>query len=213
VANKVWVGIAIGVFSLLSITHVITADNAQIDDFDYQRFPMQGAADAPVKIAIVEDFRCGGCRKVHKKLLPILIKQYVDSGQVALHYVNYPVLKPASLKLAAMVSVYAQHYDLDYWQVADTVFAQEGVKTPVKKIAAALEETYGVIEQSQRDVLDRQARTYFEQSKTYILDLGITQIPTMIVNGVVLKAPGKALLFDRIDLLLASASQQKTGTE
>ena len=69
-----------------------TAVDQQI--FQYDQQPSIGSKDAPVKIVEFADFKCPACQKFDELFVPELKKDFIDTGIVQLHFLNYPIISP-----------------------------------------------------------------------------------------------------------------------
>jgi len=53
--------------------------------------PVQGADDAPVTVAVFEDFACPHCRTFAVDVHPKLVDEYVDPGEVRFEHHDFPI--------------------------------------------------------------------------------------------------------------------------
>lgn len=61
-----------------------------LDEFDPDERPAMGDPDAPVKMAVFEDFSCPGCRQFKRNFTPQLVEDYVEPGDVLYYHVDLP---------------------------------------------------------------------------------------------------------------------------
>lgn len=62
--------------------------------------PFIGKADAAVTIAFWSDFQCPFCKKFEVETLPLIIKEYVNTGKVKIVFMDFAFLGPDSTDAA-----------------------------------------------------------------------------------------------------------------
>jgi protein-disulfide isomerase len=82
-----------------------------------------GSPSAPIVIEIYSDYGCPACRTFHDQMLPMLVKDYVMPGRVAIIYHEFPLNIPAHKysREAANYATAAARLQL-YQPVADALF-------------------------------------------------------------------------------------------
>lgn len=68
------------------------APKVNIKDVKTDGNPFIGRADAPVTIAAWGDFRCSFCKKFELETMPLLVKDYVDTGKVKVVFMDFAFL-------------------------------------------------------------------------------------------------------------------------
>ena len=58
---------------------------------ELMRKQLLGSENAPIKIKEFFSLTCGHCANFHLKTLPLLKKKYIDTGEVQLEFVDYPL--------------------------------------------------------------------------------------------------------------------------
>jgi protein-disulfide isomerase len=107
-------------FALLALAAVLAAsaaDNGKI----------LGNPTAPIRIEIYSDFACPACRTFHEQTLPMIVRDYVMAGKVAIVNREFPLNIPAHKhsREAANYATAAARLGI-YQPVADALFrAQE----------------------------------------------------------------------------------------
>ncbi len=82
-----------------------------------------GSPDALVVIEDYSDFLCSHCRDFDQHTLPLIIENYVASGQVRIEFRQFPILGSGSTT-AANASLCAAEQD-HFWPYADLLFANQ----------------------------------------------------------------------------------------
>lgn len=85
--------------------------------------PVKGSPDAPVTIIEYSEYQCPFCARFVQETLPLIEENYITTGKVRLIFRNFPVHQQAVF--AAGAAVCAQEGD-EFWQMHDTLFAQQG---------------------------------------------------------------------------------------
>ncbi|WP_104990723.1 thioredoxin domain-containing protein [Deinococcus sp. NW-56] len=82
--------------------------------------PVIGQADAPVTVAVFEDFKCPNCKRFEEEFMPEIRAQYIDTGRARLVHMNFPFLAEAA-RLPEDDSKYAA-------QAVECAFVQGGTE-------------------------------------------------------------------------------------
>lgn len=87
--------------------------------------PVKGDPNAPITIIEFSDFQCPFCKKFHATTLPLLEKNYIDTGKVKFVYRDFPIksIHPNAAS-AALASECADDQNL-FWQYHDSVFENQ----------------------------------------------------------------------------------------
>lgn len=84
------------------------------------RTPILGRIEASVIIFQYSDFTCPYSRQFATTVLPVLIRDYVDGGDVALVFRNFPLKKHPSAVRAAQAALCADEQG-EFWKMHDLV--------------------------------------------------------------------------------------------
>ena len=63
----------------------------EVDSFDSGDRPALGSDDAPVRMAVFEDFSCPACRQFKTQIAPDIVEEYVESGDVQYFHADFPI--------------------------------------------------------------------------------------------------------------------------
>ena len=151
--------------------------------------PVMGRSDAPVTIIEFSDYQCPFCRSFWKDTLPLLKKNYIDTGKVKFVYRDYPL----DIHPAAMPSALAAECADDqgkYWEYHDKIFAEQAKKgvntityseTDLKKWAAEI----GLNTATFNSCLDSEKhKAEVEKDLQDGIAAGVNGTPGFYVNGI-----------------------------
>lgn len=92
-----------------------------------------GNPSAPLVLEVFSDFQCPGCKRFHDEELPLIVKDYVNTGKAYLIYRYYPLPQhPYGRKAAELVCACAQIGK--YEQAADVLFANQATWSQTGKV-------------------------------------------------------------------------------
>ncbi|MEW6569399.1 MAG: thioredoxin domain-containing protein [Chloroflexota bacterium] len=80
-----------------------------------------GEAEAPVLIELYEDFQCPACGAFTRSIKPLLVQNFVATGQTRLAFRHFAFIGPESLR-AAEASMCADEQGR-FWDYHDLLFA------------------------------------------------------------------------------------------
>ncbi len=113
-ARLLSIGLAVAMVVVLAVV-LLARPGSGGDELDLSDQPQLGPADAPVSIAVFEDFRCPHCATFTETIKPRLERDLVASGEAALYAVSFPILGPASRDAAAVAECAAEQGDDAFW--------------------------------------------------------------------------------------------------
>ena len=107
------------------VAAIIFTPRSNPTDFDYANLPVLGKADAPVKIVEFGDYKCPSCQIFSQQVKPVLEKEYIDTGKVALYFKDFWFIGPDSLTAASAAhSVFHQNNDA-FWKYYDALYKNQ----------------------------------------------------------------------------------------
>lgn len=177
-----------------------------------------GPPTAPVLLVSFDDLECPFCAALHKELFPALTDHYKD--QVRVVYQSVPNDgHPWSMHAAVDTDCLAKQSPEAYWAAVDTIHAhaaefggsERKLATAEQQLdAEALEEgrRFHVDEAPLKACIQRQDTTAERQSSALAGRMGVTQTPTIFVNGA--KSDGDVpieFVFDMVDNALRAEGQ------
>jgi protein-disulfide isomerase len=147
--------------------------------------PAIGPDDAPVTLEYYSDFQCPFCRRVAEEVLPVIVAEYVDSGQAQLRWRDFPGLGAESVQAA--LAARAAHEQGRFWEYHDLLYAIQGQRgsgtyTPDRLLALARELDLDA-ETFQENLASARGAEAIESDFAEGQRLGVTGTPTLIING------------------------------
>lgn len=152
---------------------------------DYDPMKLVGSPMAPVQIDVYSDFACPACRGFHEQMLPILMRDYVNTGKVNLVSREFPLNIPAHKysREAAAWAIAAGKVG-KYKEAADKLFATQESWNQTGKYADVVLSVIPPAEQKKVTALAKDPATLAAVQKD--VDAGmaarINQTPTLIVH-------------------------------
>jgi protein-disulfide isomerase len=155
--------------------------SAQVE-FDTQ--PRIGAADAPVTVAVFEDWLCPSCAQFDATVTSTIKREYVATGQVQLVFVNFLVISGSDQVARLGECVYQQSNEA-FWEMKPPLYrAQSELRDPRRARALALDFAPG-IDAGQLDTCLADAANLEPARRDTRLaqSLSLTGTPSVLVNG------------------------------
>ena len=123
------------------------SSGSQIIQVSLDDDPVKGNPDATVTIVEFSDFQCPFCKRFHETTLPLIQKNYIDTGKVKFVYRDFPIqsLHPNGAVPAALASECADEQGM-FWEYHDKLFQNQknwerlGTEDVVNELKAYAEE-------------------------------------------------------------------------
>lgn len=180
------------------LAYVLASGPEQMPEFSYSRYFAESAQAAPVRIAVIEDLRCPGCRKSHVEVLPRALSELADEVQPELVHITYPVARSDSLALAVLAQTYARFHERPAAEISALLFEADAPRLSLEQAEEVLLKRYGTVDPARRPAIEQAAEKQLREDAGYLRSLGIASVPTVIVNGAVLHAPRAEVLIEHI---------------
>ena len=159
--------------------------------FQYDKQPALGSADAPVQLVEFADFKCPACKAFDETILPQLKKDYIDTGIVQLHFVNYPIIAPngdSRTAAEAGEAVFAQKPEA-FWPFYEAVFKAQkdertawATATELTNIAKSANLPLD-FDKLKKDIDDKTYAQNVKDDEAIVRELKVNSTPTVFVNG------------------------------
>ena len=159
-------------------------------EFDLEGQPVIGDPDAPITMIAFEDFKCPACRNFEEGVFPLIENDYIRSGQVKFHFINYPIPLGQDSFTAAVAAecAFAQSEDAfwDYKTILYRSQESEGRAWATPSKLEDLAQTYvPELDSSElRACIDEER--YLDEvnaDKEMGVVAGVQGTPTLFVNG------------------------------
>ncbi len=186
------------------------AADTKVYDVKIDGKPYMGPKDAAVTIVEFSDFQCPFCVKEPPK-----IKQVLDAypNDVKLVFINYPLSfhKKAKPAAAATILAFKQKGNDAFWEMHDKIFAGGTKKLDIPILRTYAEEMgldLAAFDAVMADPakIDQQIASDIAEAKR----CGVRGTPTVLVNGLKLKARTVAGYKARVDEILKKKGKAKT---
>jgi protein-disulfide isomerase len=191
------------------------ADPSQLS---YEGQPAIGDANAPVKIAIFEDFKCPACKFFDENVWPKLEREYIDTKQVQAYFINYAFLAPDSRTAAVAGECVYQQNEALFWEYKKIVYRSQGPEsqawaTPARLTELAREYVPDINADELRSCIDENRYEEAVQNDLAMgTAIGVRGTPSVFVNGTkVENANDYAQVKALIDEALAGATPEETS--
>ncbi len=143
-----------------------------------------GQANAPITVVEYASLTCSHCGDFHNNVLPVLKREYVDTGKVKFHFRPFP-LDPFASAAAMLVQCTPARVQTGF---LDVLFARQNewlrAQEPIKKLQAYARQT-GM--SGEEFVLCLQNQKVLDgiraMQKAANIELGVESTPTFFVNG------------------------------
>jgi protein-disulfide isomerase len=156
----------------------------------------QGEANAPVTLVEFGDFNCGYCGRWTQETLPQIDEKYIQTGQVRMAYVHYPILGADSMT-AAQATECAAEQDR-FWDYHNLLYANQGIgftPTNLTNIAGELGLDTAAFEACLENFTDM---TSLENDVRLAQIMGVRGTPAFLINGIPLAGAYPYEDFERI---------------
>jgi protein-disulfide isomerase len=104
-----------------------TTTQAAVDTskLSYEGQPAIGDPNAPVKLALFEDFKCPACKSFEEIVWPKIEREYVDAGKVQAFFIYQQIIPNSTTAGIASECVFEQNPDL-FWDYKTIVYRSQG---------------------------------------------------------------------------------------
>ncbi|OGQ96379.1 MAG: hypothetical protein A2521_09170 [Deltaproteobacteria bacterium RIFOXYD12_FULL_57_12] len=168
--------------------------------------PIKGKPEAPVTIAVFDDFECPYCAQLVPVLNEVVAKY---AGKVKLAFKNHPLPNHKSAMSAAMAALAAKEQG-KFWEFHDALYANYN-KLNAEKIQEIGQQVGLDLEKFSRDRKSEKIQQLIEQDLQEAKEIGVRGTPSVFVNGRQLKDRSVEGFSAMIDKALAETGPQKTG--
>ncbi len=205
------VAVAVGIFLYVRANRdaVSAGDALSLETLRAQ--PSLGESNAPVKLAVFEDFKCPACLNFEENVFPQLKRDFVDTGEVEVFFFNYPFIGPDSTTAAVAGECAYNQNAAAFWDYKTTIYRSQGPEretwaTPARLVELARDYVPALDAGALETCLNE--NRYAEAVASDLATgerLGVNSTPSVFVDGTKLSAPSYGALSDAINAALAEA--------
>lgn len=146
--------------------------------------PRKGDAAAPVDVVVFEDFLCPHCGTFAETIAPRIERDYVESGDVAYHVINFVVIGPESQRIAEVAECIVEQGHEAYWAFERVAYRSQSSLS--RETALELADEY--VPDLDREALDAclddgRGLEAVQADVDRAIALGVTGTPSAFVNG------------------------------
>lgn len=169
-----------------------------------------GSIDAPVVLVEYADYRCPFCGVFARDTMPLLVKEYVDSGQLRIEWRDFPVFGDESV--AAAIAGRAAGEQGKFWEFHEVLFANAPERghpeLPRERlIEIATEIEVADIDRFTADLDNPELATAVGVDQAEAAAIGVTSTPIFLINDTPVSGAQPADVFrEIIDAEIARAS-------
>jgi protein-disulfide isomerase len=198
------IDVALGDLMVLAATGDNRMDIMRIDDIqpiDINNRPFKGPVDAPVTIAIFDDYQCPYCARLEP-----LIEKLTDrfSKEVKLVIKHYPLTSIHKHSFSAAIAALAAHRQGKFWAFHSEVFKhyKDLDEDKITQSAAAV----GLdMNRFQKDRKDKALQDMVVADMNNGQQIGVKGTPTIYINGVQMRGRSEEALVEQIQSELKKA--------
>jgi protein-disulfide isomerase len=191
--------VTLGVIALVVLGIVLyarlaprAAAGAAGGELTFEGRPMLGDPEAPVEIAVFEDFKCPACAYFDEDILPRVERELIQTGQARMYFIHYPFLGPDSTTAAIASECAYRQDEAAFWDFKTYIFRSQGDETQEWATPARLAD----IARNNVPALDADELRACTEEERYADVIradrelgnraGVRGTPTVLVNGVAL---------------------------
>jgi protein-disulfide isomerase len=205
----VWITV-VCVIAIIAVAFILKPKTPAYS-FAYDKLPVLGKTDAPIKIVEVGDFKCPTCQYFSQTVEPKLKADFIDTGKAALYFMNYTFIGPDSYTAAlAGQSIYHQNNDA-FWKYYDAVYKNqqdEKIQWATPQFLTDLARKEGIpvdYDKLKQEIESAKYASEVDEHNAFAKK-NVTGTPTIFINGKKLEK------FDYESIKLAIEEAQKGGS-
>lgn len=208
--------IAIGIIGLIFLNNQSDSDQAVKEEIDYANQPFLGEESAPVSIVEFGDYKCPNCKNFAETTVPLIVKEFVDTGKAKFYYFHYPFIHDDSNRTAKFAeALYHELGNEMFWEFHELIYKKQPEDTRYETMNYFTEEflTETLQEIASEEEVNKVVKYFdtkdpekaWKKDKALAEELGVTGTPTIFVNGK--KFDGQTL--DDLNEMVEEASKEK----
>jgi protein-disulfide isomerase len=158
-------------------------------DIAYDKLPVLGNMNAPVKIVELGDYKCPTCQYFSQQVEPQLKKDFIDTGKASFYFMNYTIIGPDSNTAAlAAQSVFHQNKD-EFWKFYDVLYKNQGdekIQWATPQFLTDLAKKEGIkvdYDKLLKDINDKAYQSEVDEQNAFATKNVVNSTPTLFING------------------------------
>lgn len=170
---------------ILSASSLAVLKRIQIElvaDIDIAGLPFKGPQNAPVVIAVFDDYQCGYCARLNP-LLEKVLKKYPEKVKLVIKH--FPLKFHAYAQKAAMAALAAGNQG-KFWEFHDLLFKHTNALSDAKVLEIAKQLKLDA-ERFKKDKDSEKIKKIIEKSMAEGMRVGVGGTPSVYINGKFLK--------------------------
>lgn len=156
--------------------------------FSINEQPIIGDKNAKNEILVFSDYNCPHCKNWEQTVLPLVVKDLVDSGDAYLAHVNFPVLGESSVYAGAISEIVTKENPSEFWNFHHEMY--EGLATIDRTVEVAAKYLPNLSEEEIRTrMTSKEIVNQVLLDKTQFEKYQLKGTPAIVVNGKLLENP------------------------
>jgi protein-disulfide isomerase len=183
----VWSAAAL-VVALIAVL-IIFKPKPGVIDVSYDNVPTLGKAGAPVKIVEFGDFKCSACAYFGEQIMPLLKKDYIDTGKATFSFQNWTIIFEDSFTAALAGQAIFHQNNNEFWKYYDAILHNQQAEKEIwatpdfltdfaKKQGLKLD-----FDKLKKDIVDGTYASEVDRHNQFAVNHGFTGTPTILING------------------------------
>lgn len=163
------------------------SDDGGIDPegIDTGERPARGDETAPVTVTVFEDFACPHCRRFNAQVVPPIVQQYVEPGDVRYLHADFPIPVDETWSYAvgsAARAVFEEAGNDAFWDFSTAIFARQG-EYSYDVIESVAGEVAGVGQTARTAAEDETHRDALDADRSLGQRWGVSGTPSVFVGA------------------------------
>jgi len=158
--------------------------SGDLDSFDPAERPALGEADAPVRVAVFEDFSCPGCQQFKAQFTPQIVSAYVETGEAVYFHADFPLPVDETWSYAvasAARAVFEEAGNDAFWGFASAIYEHQG--SYAYDVIEETADEYGVGAEARAAAENETHRDWLDDDREQGEEWGVEGTPTVLVDG------------------------------
>ncbi|MBR9704123.1 DsbA family protein [Candidatus Pacearchaeota archaeon] len=170
--------------------------NKEKISIDFEKYTIQGNPNAQVTLVEYSDYQCPFCKKFTLETLPLIKKEYIDTGKINFIFKDFPLEIHKDAKISA-IAAHCSGEQNKYYEYHDLLFenSRNFSNENFIKWAKDLDLDVDLFSQCLNDSIQLKK---VENSLKEAMDLGVKGTPTFFINDLKLQGPQPYAAFKQL---------------